>query len=188
MNAANRSLALWLALVAIMGWVGCQNPQSIHSDGFVAIFGQDAPAKRSEYVLRKVRFGDSLVTVAGQEKGDPVYRDEFGLSYEMSVADGPQITLSYFQHPVDQNGVASILVEAYMPDEFSSINLYREIEEYLNLSYGPPRGLQGNYSWESEDWNTRVYLQLAETKRRLSLNFLSLSGLNPPLEIPSTSP
>lgn len=178
----------WMVIALVLLALGCKDPDSGHSAIFQSIFGETHTQPRDSVVFRNVYFGESVEEVAKHEQGDPKYNDAFGLSYDLPSVAGEVVQVQYYQVPSDKAGVASILLEVELPDEYVAVSLYREIEEYLNLRYGPPRGLQGNYSWESEDWNTMAFLHLTESKRRIILNFLPLNGLKPPIEMTDSIP
>lgn len=173
----------WLALALLLGVMGCKNPGSRHSAIFNNIFGETEANAPDSLIFRKAYFGEPMNEIAKHESGDPVYNDFFGLEFDLPSISGEVVHVMYYQNPMNKDGLASIHIEADLPDEFQAVGLYREIEEYLNLRYGPPKGWQGNYSWESEEKDTQAYLSLTDSKKRILLNFLPINWFNPPIEM-----
>lgn len=142
----------------------------------------DEVFKSEQATFRGVNLGDNIKKVIEMEAPlDPKYVDQLGVAYELTVAEGQQLSVEYYvdnkKTGQNSNKVTSIWANILLDDEVMAVRLYNEIQEYFNSieAYGLSNGTYGNYTWESRT-NDRsrmeVILKLNNNRQGITLNFL----------------
>jgi hypothetical protein len=168
----------WLALILALLMVSCRSDHPNHSPLFRQLFRSDTAA------FRGVDPGDPIQLVLRQEdRSHLLHQDELGLAYRLPVEgmDGkPQeMLIDYLSDNLrtekNTNRIASIVVNLRLGDEVATTQLYEEVFDFLNQTYGVASGRYGNHFWEGltrHSTRMEIHLRMTDNKRDLTLNFV----------------
>ena len=166
---------IYISIIFI--WVACRPEGNTHSPLFMHLFGSQEGTFRGIYLQDDI----SLVK-RKEEKLSPLYEDPLGISYKISTEEREDLYIEYYTPLNGANQslteISSIVVNVVLRDEAKAANLYTEILNHLNQTYGVPRGTFENHTWEDivqskTGTGMEVILKLDESKNKLTLNYIS---------------